>query len=244
MKTLLLLLYFSSTILFAQYKTGEELLSAMHKKYYQKYSQSIEYDKKEINQSDTILSHIWLQAQDKYRIDVSKAPLFWKYDCLICKNDSFFYYKENKLIKKTLYIRDSGAPTFWESNRSMSNEKIDWIFDMFKGRCDLSKVEKKCKDTVCIYIIGTERDSARNGYTIYVDTKTLRVKRIHIKEGVQSLTYYYSELKEGCNLLTVQKNVVTTPFNGKERTDSNSIKYKYTNIKNLINIPDSIFNKK
>src|ERR1700761_3509462 len=101
MKKILFLLIFSSSLSFAQYKTGEELLRAMHKKYYNNYCKTVQFEQKTIRYkddavTDTAYWYEWISYPDKFRIDFGTK---FGGNCVIFKNDSAYTYKKHKLAK-------------------------------------------------------------------------------------------------------------------------------------------------
>jgi hypothetical protein len=230
-KIILLLLFISNTVLFAQYKTGEELLAAMHKKYYQNYCKTVQFEQKTIRYKDDVVTdtaywYEWISYPDKFRIDIGTK---FGGNGVIFKNDSVYNYKKHKLVKTRADKNDLllllGGMYF---------RKFDDVKTRLKNLgYDLSKIKTDTLNNVNCFVIGAE-----GSYQIFIDKKDLKVVGLKTKlTETDWLEIQFDAFQKSCKGFNETK--VTAKKNGKlEQVE------EYQNIKTEIIIPDSIFNKK
>ena len=137
MKKIVVLLLLSQT-LFAQYKTGEDLLRAMHKKYNNKYFPlAMEYDVTQISYhiepskfstfkrnlaTDTIFyEHYQIKQPDKIRCYTKAKDTLFKPSICIARNDSTFQYNGTELWNLT--TKDSNI--LWQGKLIRKIKQID-----------------------------------------------------------------------------------------------------------------------
>jgi len=230
-KIILLLLFTSNTILFAQYKTGEELLAAMHKKYYQNYCRTVQFEQKTIRYrenvvTDTAYWYEWISYPDKFRIDIGAK---FGGNGVIFKNDSAYSYKKHQLVKTRADANDLllllGGMYFRKFEDVTTRLK--------KAGYDLSKIKTESISGVDCFIIGAE-----SSFQIWIDKKDLKVIGLKTKlTETDWLEIQFDAFQKSCKGFNETK--VTAKKNGKlEQVE------EYQNIKTEIIIPDSIFNKK
>jgi len=230
-KIILLLLCISNSVLFAQYKTGEELLARMHKKYYHNYCKTVQFEQKTIHYkgdmaTDTAYWYEWINYPDKFRIDIGTK---FGGNGVIFKNDSAYNYKKHKLVKTRVDENDLllllGGMYF---------RKFDDVLTRLKKLgYDLSKIKTAQLNSIDCFIIGAE-----NSYQISIDKKDLKVVGLKTKlTETDWLEIRFDAFQKSCKGFNETK--VTAKKNGKlEQVE------EYQNIKTEIVIPDSIFNKK
>ncbi|HXD91807.1 MAG TPA: hypothetical protein VNX01_01270 [Bacteroidia bacterium] len=232
MKKIILLLFFvSNTVLFAQYKTGEELLAAMHKKYYHNYCKTVQFEQKTIRYkddvvTDTVYWYEWISYPDKFRIDIGTK---FGGNGVVFKNDSAYNYKKHQLVKTRADVNDLllllGGMYF---------RKFDDVTTRLKKLgYDLGKIKTDTLNNVNCFVVGVE-----GSYQIWVDKKDLKVIGLKTKlTETDWLEIHFDAFQKSCNGFNETK--VTAKKNGKlEQVE------EYQNIKTEIIIPDSIFNKK
>jgi hypothetical protein len=236
-KIILLLLVASNSVLFAQYKTGEELLATMHKKYYQNYCKTVQFEQKTIRyKNDIITNHDvivdtaywyeWISYPDKFRIDIGAK---FSGNGVIFKNDSAYNYKKHKLVKTK-----SDKNDLLLLLGGMYFRKFDDVTTRLKNAgYDLSKIKSDTLNNISCYVIGAE-----GSYQIWVDKNDLKVIGLKSKlTGTEWLEIRFDAFQKSCKGFNETK--VTAKKNGNlEQVE------EYQNIKTEILIPDSIFNKK
>jgi hypothetical protein len=230
-KIILLLLFASNAALFAQYKTGEELLAAMHKKYYQNYCKTVQFEQKTIRYKDGMVTdtaywYEWINYPDKFRIDIGVK---FGGNGVIFKNDSAYSYKKHQLVKTRADANDLllllGGMYF---------RKFDDVKTRLKNSgYDLSKIKTDTLNNINCFVIGVE-----GSYQIWVDKKDFKVIGLKTKlSETDWLEIHFDAFQKSCSGFNETK--VTAKKNGKlEQIE------EYQNIKTEIIIPDSIFNKK
>jgi outer membrane lipoprotein-sorting protein len=231
MKKVFLLLCFASFAAFAQYKTGEDLLRAMHKKYAGNYCKTVQFEQKTTRYVDDLVTdtaywYEWISYPDKFRIDFGT-----KYggNCVIFKHDSVYNYKKHQLVKTGHDENDLLLILGGMYFRKFENV----IVRLKKQGYDLSKIQSLSLNGQDCFVIGAE-DSHR----IWVDKKDLKVIGLKTKLNEKDwLEIYFDAFQKSCKGFTETK--VTAKKNGKlEQLE------EYQNIKTSIVIPDSLFNKK
>jgi hypothetical protein len=233
-KALFLFLFFSPVYFYSQYKSGEDLLKAMHKKYAGKYCPTVQFDQSTIRYEkdvvkDTIRWYEWISYPDKFRIDFGKR---FGGNCVIFKNDSAFHYKNHKLVGKERNENDLllllGGMYFREFEDVRTRLK--------RAGYDIEKVDTgyaHAKRYACV--IGNKD---KNSNKIYIDPKYLRVTGLQTKlSETDKLEIYFYDFMDACRGFMETK--VSAYKNGVLEQ-----KEEYSNIKTNIAIPDSIFNKK
>jgi len=238
MKKIILLLFFvSNTVLFAQYRTGEELLAVMHKKYYHNYCKTVQFEQKTIRYKNDIVTnndvvidtaywYEWISYPDKFRIDIGAK---FGGNGVIFKNDSAYSYKKHKLVKTRADKNDLllllGGMYFREFDDVKTRLK--------KSGYDLGKIKIYTLNNINCFVIGAE-----GSYQIWVDKKDLKIIGLKTKlTETDWLEIRFDAFQKSCKGFNETK--VTAKKNGKlEQVE------EYQNIKTEIIIPDSIFNKK
>ncbi|HTA62550.1 MAG TPA: hypothetical protein VK835_08840 [Bacteroidia bacterium] len=232
MKKIILLLFFiSNTVLFAQYKTGEELLAAMHKKYYHNYCKTVQFEQKTIRYKDGVITdtaywYEWISYPDKFRIDIGTK---FGGNGVIFKNDSAYNYKKHKLVK----TRPDANDLLLLLGGMYFRKFEDVAARLKKAGYDLSKIKTDTLNKVSCFIIGAE-----GSFQIWVDKKDSKVVGLKTKlTETDWLEIQFDAFQKSCKGFNETK--VTANKNGKlEQVE------EYQNIKTEIIIPDSIFNKK
>jgi hypothetical protein len=230
-KIILLLLFASNSILFAQFKTGEELLATMHKKYYHNYCKTVQFEQKTIRYKDDVVIdtaywYEWISYPDKFRIDIG---IKFGGNGVIFKNDSAYNYKKHKLVKTRADANDLllllGGMYFRKFEEVTTRLK--------KAGYDLSKIKTAQLNSIDCFVVGVE-----GSYQIFIDKKDLKVVGLKTKlTETDWLEIRFDAFQKSCKGFNETK--VTAKKNGKlEQVE------EYQNIKTEIVIPDSIFNKK
>ncbi|HXB39310.1 MAG TPA: hypothetical protein VNZ49_02140 [Bacteroidia bacterium] len=237
MKNLSLLLFFCTVSAFAQYNNGEELLKAMHKKYYGNYCQTVTFDQKTFRYDtngvvkDTSYWYEWISYPDKFRIDFGKK---FGGNCVIFKNDSVFNYRNNKLVKRGKDENDLllllGGMYYRPFEDIVARiERQGYNLD------NLTLIDANGKMS---YVIGSSVSGSENKYQIWVDKTTLRVEKIKTRLNENDwLEIRFDDFKKTCKGFTETKVTAT-------KNDKLEQKEEYINLKTSVIIPDSIFNKK
>ena len=238
MKKIIVLLFFiSSSVLFAQYKTGEELLAAMHKKYYNNYCKTLQFEQKTIRYKesvdtredviiDTAYWYEWISYPDKFRIDIGTK---FGGNGVIFKNDSAYNYRKHKLVK----TREDKNDLLLLLGGMYFRKFSDVTTRLKEAGYDLNKIKADTVNKVDCFVIGAD-----GSYQIWVDKKDLKVMCLKTKAGETDwLEIRFDAFQKSCKGFNETK--VTAKKNGKlEQVE------EYQNIKTSIAIPDSIFNKK
>jgi outer membrane lipoprotein-sorting protein len=230
MKKIIVLLFLTNT-LFAQYKTGKELLRDMHKKYYNNYCKTVQFEQKSIRYKDDVVTdtaywYEWISYPDKFRIDFGTR---YGGNCVIFKNDSAYNYKKHTLAKARADENDLllllGGMYF---------RKFDDVMARLKRlEYDLNKIKTSSLNGTDCFLVGAD-----GSYQMWVDKKDLKVIAFKTKlTETEWLEIRFDAFQKSCRGFTETK--VTAKKNGKlEQVE------EYQNIKTGIIIPDSIFNKK
>ena len=230
MKKIIALLFLSQSF-FAQYKTGEDLLRAMHKKYFHNYCKTVQFEQKTIRYkndavSDTAYWYEWISYPDKFRIDFG---IKFGGNCLIFKNDSAYSYKNHKLVKTRADENDLllllGGMYFRKFEDVTTRLK--------KLGYDFSKIKTDTLNKAGCFVVGAD-----NSYQLWADKKDLKIIALKTKlTEADWLEIRFDAFQKSCKGFNETK--VTAKKNGKlEQVE------EYQNIKTEIIIPNSIFNKK
>jgi len=233
MKKLLFLLLVSGSAVFAQYENGEDLLRAMHKKYYNNYCQTITFDQRTTRYdtsgmvTDTTWWYEWISYPDKFRIDFGKK---FGGNCVIFKDDSAYNYRNHKMVKK---YRDENDLLLLLGG--MYYRPFDSVVARLERLgYDLDKYTLLDINGKKVYVLSSKDNSQQ----VWVDKKDLKVIKIKTKlSETDKLEIQFDEFKKTCKGFTETK--VSASKNGKLEQ-----KEEYLNLKTSIAIPDSIFNKK
>lgn len=175
-KTITLLSFLIAHVgLKAQYKTGTELITAMHKRYYQGPCKTYSFSQRNTHyKADTVSGHSeWheiIEFPDKFRIDFGDKA---NGNFVVFKNDSVFNYKGNKLAKMRA---DSNSLLLLLGG--MYYRPIDDVLARIKAQgYDLNTISSQKWDGEEVFVMGAgENDFSKN--QIWIDKKTLRVLRI------------------------------------------------------------------
>ncbi|MBL7933192.1 MAG: hypothetical protein JNL60_14905 [Bacteroidia bacterium] len=159
----------------AQYKTGEELVAVMHKRYYKAPCKIYSFSQRNTHyKADTVSGHSeWhevIEFPDKFRIDFGNKS---DGNFVVFKNDSVFNYKAGKQVKlradsNTLLLLLGG----------MYYRPLEDVFARVKIQgYDLNILSSQVWNGEEVFVIGAkENDLSRNQF--WVNKKTLRVLRI------------------------------------------------------------------
>jgi outer membrane lipoprotein-sorting protein len=233
MKKLILLFILSSGTLLAQYENGEELLRAMHKKYYLTYCQTVTFDQRTTRYDtlgtirDTSYWYEWISYPDKFRIDFGKR---FGGNCVIFRNDSAFNYRNHKLMRKYPDQNDLLLLLGGMYHRPFDSV----VARLERLGYDLDALTMLQINGKTFYVVSSPDKS----HQFWVDKKDLKVIRLKTKlSETDELVIEFDGFKKTCRGFTETK--VTAHKNGKlEQTE------EYLNLKTGIAIPDSIFYKK
>lgn len=231
MKKLIIFFCFINSAIQAQYKTGEELLAAMHKKYFHNYCKTVQFDQKTIRYKDGVITdtsywYEWISYPDKFRIDIGTK---FGGNGVIFKNDSAYNYKKHQLVKSRADQNDLLLLLGGMYYRDFK----DVVLRLNKLGYDLRKIKTVDLNGIKCFVVGAE-----GSQQIWIDEKDLKVVGLKTKlSEVDWLEIHFDSFQKSCKGFNETK--VTAKKNGKlEQTE------EYLNIKTDIIIPDSIFNKK
>lgn len=159
----------------AQYKNGEDLVAAMHKRYYKAPCKIYSFSQRNTHyKADTVSGHSeWheiIEFPDKFRIDFGDKA---EGNFVVFKNDSVFNFKAGKQVKlradsNTLLLLLGG----------MYYRNLEDVFARIKVQgYDLKIISSQKWNGEDVFVIGAgENDLSKNQF--WVNKKTLRVLRI------------------------------------------------------------------
>ena len=175
--------FFFPLFMFSQYKNGKVLITAVHKKDYEKICQTMVF--KQITKTyknDTVFSkQVWLkhlEYPDKLRIDMGDTT---KGNYSIFKNDSAYNYRNKKLI----------------SNKRNSNSLMLLLGDLYYRPLQevLARIQKlgiklesMCTQkygTIECYVVGVQ-NAGETPPQVWINNTTLQVERFI---GLQRICY-------------------------------------------------------
>ncbi len=166
---------FVSDLVKAQYKNGQELLTAMHKRYYQAPCKIYAFSQRNTHyKADTVSSHSeWhevIEFPDKFRIDFGN-PSEGNY--VVFRNDSVFNFKAGKQVKMR-----ADSNTLLLLLGGMFYRPLDDVIARVKAQgYDLDVLSEQIWNEETVFVLGALQDElAKN--QIWISKKTLRVLRI------------------------------------------------------------------
>jgi outer membrane lipoprotein-sorting protein len=239
MKTIYLLLMLLAVTVpsfAADYKTGEELLAAMKKKYEGKWYKTLTFEQKTVNYKPdgTSESHIWYEAltvPGKLRIDI--APLE-KGDGIIFADGKIYQFRDGKLAGSRDFVHPLLVLGF-----DVYGQPVETTAAQLKGLgIDLSVVhEEPWQDSTAVVVGAKQGDLATAQF--WVDKKNLVFTRLfqtagRDKKSVQETQFNgYQKVKRGGWVSAEVKFYV----DGKLTTSE-----EYTKIKTNTNLSPDLWN--
>jgi outer membrane lipoprotein-sorting protein len=175
LKILLLLLLVSFPVFSFDIKSGEGLISAMHKKYEQKWYKTLTFVQKTITHKDdgTSESVIWyeaLYAPGKLRIDI--APLE-KGDGMIVSDGKIFSFRDGKLAGNRPFVHPLLVLGF-----DVYMQPVEKTIEQVKGlNIDMSVVHQEKWQGKTVYVIGAKQGDL-SVPQFWVDKKNLLFVRL------------------------------------------------------------------
>lgn len=166
--------FLSVCIMNAQVNSAEKLVSEMHKKYVGKFNKDITFIQlnthyHENGKTELTTCYEAFHFPGKYRIDLGFTP---NIDGVIHHNDSAYYFKDGKLVKKELELNDvlllTGDIYFIEPTEALSKlKKLGYNLSIFR--------EDKWDDKP-VFVVGANKGDEKSPQ-FWIDKENLYLVR-------------------------------------------------------------------